>query len=252
MLSDPRQRAAYDARRYLPRADQHASRSRSAARAARRGRGRASPTRRRRCSVASTASWPCSGILLLIGIGFYVVNVIPYAEQQIQVDGVAASPPDVGADARGRALDRHPASARPCPSACATTRPAAASRARCSSRPSNLEPFASLPIVRIDATSQGIARYAVYYGDLTTGGATISGLVGRVVVRRRARRASPDCAPDATYCAGPAPGQTAGPPGLELFRAPDLVERLPGVRHPSRVLQRRVLVAELVRAARPT
>ena len=32
---------------------------------------------------------------------------------------------------------------------------------------------------RVDATGQGIARYAVYYGNLTSGGATIAGLVGR-------------------------------------------------------------------------
>ena len=66
----------------------------------------------------------------------------------------------------------------------------------------------------------------VYYGNLTTGGATISGLVGRAAFDATAQRPS-DCAPDAAYCAGLVAGQTAGPPGLELFRAPDLVADFP-------------------------
>ena len=92
--------------------------------------------------------------------------------------------------------------------------------------PSNLEPFASLPILRLDAERRGIARYAVYYGDLTNGGATISGLVGRDAFDGGAPRFA-DCRAEAEYCAGPVAGQPPGPPGLELFRAPQLVLNSP-------------------------
>jgi len=92
--------------------------------------------------------------------------------------------------------------------------------------PSGLEPFASLPILRSEAASQGIARYAVYYGDLTTGGATISGLIGRAAFDNGTPRL-PECAPDSTYCSGPVPGQSAGPPGLEIFRGFDVVDGYP-------------------------
>jgi hypothetical protein len=88
--------------------------------------------------------------------------------------------------------------------------------------PANLEPFANLPILRLDSASRGIARYAVYYGDLTTGGATISGLLGRASFDGGAPHIA-DCALEAAYCAGPVAGQPPGLPGLELFRAPDLV-----------------------------
>jgi len=93
--------------------------------------------------------------------------------------------------------------------------------------PSDLVPFKDLPIMRIDATSQGIARYAVYYGDVTTGVAAISGLIGRTSFDAAAPRIA-DCAPDATYCAGPGVGQSASdPPGLELFRPEHLVGENP-------------------------
>ena len=81
--------------------------------------------------------------------------------------------------------------------------------------------------MRIDATNQGIARYAVYYGDVTTGVAAISGLIGRSSFDAAAPRI-PDCAPDAAYCAGPGVGQSASdPPGLELFRPEHLVGENP-------------------------
>jgi hypothetical protein len=92
--------------------------------------------------------------------------------------------------------------------------------------PSSLEPFASLPVARLDATGLGIARYAVYYGDLTSGGASISGLIGRTSFDSSAPRLA-DCPADAAYCAGWAPGQTTGVAGLELFRAPELVADYP-------------------------
>jgi hypothetical protein len=84
-----------------------------------------------------------------------------------------------------------------------------------------------LPISRLDATGQGIARYAVYYGDLSSGGATISGLTGRSAFDAAVPRL-PDCAADAPYCLGMVVGQPAdASPGLELFRAPDLVDGNP-------------------------
>jgi hypothetical protein len=89
--------------------------------------------------------------------------------------------------------------------------------------PAGVEPFASLPILRSEAASQGIQRYAVYYGDLTNGSASIAGLIGRASFDAGAPHL-PDCAADSPYCAGPAPGQTSGPSGLELFRGTDLVE----------------------------
>ena len=92
--------------------------------------------------------------------------------------------------------------------------------------PSTLEPFAGLPILRLDAASRGIARYAIYYGDLTNGGATISGLVGRDAFDGGAPRIS-NCSSTAEYCAGPVAGQPPSPPGLEVFRAPQLVKDSP-------------------------
>jgi hypothetical protein len=92
--------------------------------------------------------------------------------------------------------------------------------------PERLEPFAALPVSRVDANGRGLARYAVYYGDWSAGGATITGLIGRAAFDS-ARPSLRDCAPDAPYCAGPAPGQTSGPPGQELFRAADLVDDYP-------------------------
>jgi hypothetical protein len=89
--------------------------------------------------------------------------------------------------------------------------------------PTTLAPFKDLPIMRLDATSQGIARYAVYYGDLTTGVASISGLIGRASFDSALPRMA-DCAPEAAYCADLSVGQHAGdPPGLELFRPEHLV-----------------------------
>ena len=89
VLSDPARRAAYDARRYLPRA--------RAVRAA-------SPPRVQAVAVATTRpptqlqrrvdrTVAILGVLLLIGIAFYTVNVIPYAEQQSQAQRRGIPPP---------------------------------------------------------------------------------------------------------------------------------------------------------------
>jgi hypothetical protein len=158
------------------------------------------------------------GVLLLIGIGLYSAIVIPRAEQAFQ------------AELRG---ERPPATAASSPAQHAV---AANLPARLTSDvglrsfpgtvlvpPTTLAPFRDLPIMRVDATSQGIARYAVYYGDVTTGVASVSGLIGRASFDAAVPHL-PDCTPDAAYCSGPGVGQKPGdPPGLELFRPEHLV-----------------------------
>jgi hypothetical protein len=212
LLSDPRQRAVYDARRYLPRRQRTVTVT-------------AAPPRRPVVIVAHPPTQlqrrvdrivAVLGVLLLISIGFYTVNVIPYAERQFQAE-------------RAGTADRLPT---PAP-ADHTSSGAVPERLRSDAglrsfpgtvlvAPSNLEPFANLPIFRLDANGRGIARYAVYYGDLTNGGASISGLTSRAAFDTAVPRL-PNCPAEATYCVGPAPGQAAGPPGLELFRTADLV-----------------------------
>jgi DnaJ domain len=218
VLSDQAQRAAYDAQRYLRRA-----------RAV-----RTSVTPQMRPVVITTSNPPTQlqrqvdravavvGIVLLIAIAFYTVNVIPYAEQQYQAQrsGAPLARPTTTAIPQSATTDH-------------TTSPAIPDRLSRDNAlknfpgtvlvaPSNLEPFASLPILRTEAASQGIAGYDVYYGDLTSAGAIISGLIGRVSFDAGTARL-PDCNPDGTYCSGPVPGQSSGALGLELFRTPGLV-----------------------------
>jgi hypothetical protein len=216
LLSDPARRAAYDAQRFLHRSPVVTY---------------APQPRRRPVVTVATAPTPLQrrvdrivavvGVILLIAIGFYTVSVIPYAERQFQAEvdpRYAPLPRPPAAPATGPASADHPAS------------PSVPERLRSDAglkdfpgtvlvAPSTLEPFAGLPILRLDAASRGIARYAVYYGDLTNGGATISGLVGRDAFDSSAPRFA-DCGPAAEYCAGPVAGQPSGPPGLELFRGP--------------------------------
>jgi hypothetical protein len=161
------------------------------------------------------------GVLLLVCIGLYSVFVIPRAEQQFQAELRGNLPP--------------PASFPPPPSTSSTSVP---DRLRFDAGlrafpgtvlvpPSMLAPFKDLQILRLDAAAQGIARYAVYYGDLTTGVASISGLIGRASFDAAAPHLS-DCAGNATYCTGPGVGQSpSDPPGVELFRPPDLVGGYP-------------------------
>jgi hypothetical protein len=228
LLSDPGRRAAHDARRYLPRVQRVAT---------------VSP-RPPREQVVVVAQPPTAlqrrvdrvvavlGVLLLLGIGFYVVNVIPYAEQQFQAERQYRPAPLAGPAVTAQTAARAPGEAH----ALGAGLP---ERLRSDSglrsfpgtvlvAPPTLEPFAWLQVSRMESTGLGIARYAVYYGDLSTGGATISGLVGRTSFDGGAPRLA-DCAASATYCVGPAPGQAAGgaPPGVELFRASDLVEDFP-------------------------
>ena len=193
VLADPRQRAAYDARRYLSST-----------------RPTAVATRARvRQVVAASAPAPTQlqrrvdrivavvGVFLLIAIGVYAVLLIPHTP---------AANSRVGVNDRVR-VDT---GLRSFPGTVLVP-------------PATLEPFRDLPLLRIDATGQGIARYAVYYGDLTTGAASVSGLIGRDAFNA-ARPQLQGCAPDAEYCVGRAPGQAASdPPGLELFRPTNLV-----------------------------
>jgi hypothetical protein len=224
VLSDPAKRAAFDARHYLPRAQSVM----------------VTPRRVRRVRVVEVARPPTPlqrrvdrivvilGIALVAAIGFYAVNVIPFGEQQLQAQTRArqASPRPVDAPTAQPATGQ--------PNAVRGPSGYVPERLRLDSSlrnfpgtvlvaPAALEPFASLPILRSEAANLGIARYAVYYGDLTSGSATISGLIGRASFDAGTPRL-PDCAPDSAYCAGPVPGQTSGQPGLELFRGTDLVE----------------------------
>lgn len=236
LLSDPRQRAAFDARRYLSVSSTPAARARY------------EPVPRRRTVVVatppvSTPSAPLQrgvdrvvailGILLLIGIGFYVINVIPYTERQYVSErralndrpGVTVvAPPETGlSSTAGSHVIGAPVPSRLSSDASLRSFPGTVLVA-----PTSLPPFSSLPVSRLDETGQGIARYAVYYGNLTTGSATIAGLVGRAAFDASVPTLR-DCAPDAHYCAGQAPGQPVdgSPAGLELFREPDLVGDAP-------------------------
>jgi hypothetical protein len=219
VLSDPARRAALDARRYLPRTRTVAVVSRPPVRPVVMVANPPTALQRRVDRIVAVL-----GVVLLVAIGYYTVNIIPYAERQYQG----------GADPRYAATPRQTAITVAEPAANHSSGPPVPERLRSDAglrafpgtvlvAPSTLEPFGSLPILRLDAASQGIARYAVYYGDLTNGGATISGLVGRASFDGGAPRLA-GCAMDAGYCSGPVPGQSSGPPGLELFRAPEVVE----------------------------
>jgi hypothetical protein len=221
VLADPGQRAAYDAQRYLrPPTGTVVVRT---------------PTRPRVRPVVTPAYEPPTplqrrvdrvvavlGVLLLILIGLYAAFVIPHAapaDRRALRPIATSEPTDPGASAHAPSLTvserlRDDVGLRSFPGLVIVP-------------PVSLAPFKDLPVMRIDATSQGIARYAVYYGDVTTGVAAISGLIGRNSFDAAVPRI-PDCAPDATYCAGLGVGQSASdPPGLELFRTEHLVGENP-------------------------
>jgi hypothetical protein len=225
LLSDPRQRATYDAQRYLGPLPTSTVVVRTP------------PRPRSRPVVVPPVEPPTAlqrrvdrivavlGVLLLICIGLYAAFVIPRAEQGAQADRrtvrpIATSEPTFpGASPHAASITvpqrlRDDVGLRSFPGVVIVP-------------PAQLAPFKDLPIMRIDATSQGIARYAVYYGDVTTGVAAISGLIGRTSFDAAPPHIA-DCAPDATYCAGPGVGQSASdPPGLELFRPAHLVGENP-------------------------
>jgi hypothetical protein len=225
VLSDPRQRAAYDAQRFL-----RTSPAVAVARTATRPRVRPvvvapppPPTtdlERRVNRIVAVL-----GVLLIILIGLYAAVVIPRAEQQFQNELRGVHPPPTAA-ALPPGTSSHASSGSVAP------RLTSDSGLRSFPGtvlvpPTSLAPFKDLPIMRIDATSQGIARFAVYYGDITTGVASVSGLIGRTSFDGAVPRLQ-DCAPDAAYCSGPGVGQNPGdPPGLELFRPEHLVDDSP-------------------------
>src|SRR5207237_2167557 len=162
------------------------------------------------------------GVLLLIGIGTYAVLVIPRAEQEFQdyVRGVPARGPTPAFAPRGSTAH---ADGQSVPERLRGDPGLRNFPGTVLVPPSDLAPFKDLPILRLDATGQGIARYAVYYGDLTTGVASVSGLIGRGSFDAAAPHLA-DCAADATYCAGAGAGQSARDPrGLELVRPAHLV-----------------------------
>ncbi len=213
LLSDPRLRAAYDAQRYLRPAPVAVS------------YGVPRPQRRQVVVPPPQPPTPLErrvdrivavlGVLLLVLIGIYAAVVIPRNERAFQSQLRGERPPaaTVSVPQRDIRIPQRLSSdvgLRSFPGTVVVP-------------PSSLPPFRDLPILRIDATGQGIARYAVYYGDLTTGVATITGLIGRASFDASAPRVV-GCAPDATYCAGIGPGQgQTDPPGLELFRPAHLV-----------------------------
>jgi hypothetical protein len=215
VLSDPRQRAAYDARRYLRPVETVSVATRPRPRPVVHAPSEAPTELQRRVDRIVAVV----GVCLLIAIGAYAVLVIPRAEQQFQnelrgIRPTAAPVPTLLSHSNAAATVperlRSDAGLRNFPGTVLVP-------------PSDLAPFKDLPILRLDATGQGIARYAVYYGDLTTGSASVSGLIGRASFDAAAPRL-PDCAPDAAYCAGPGVGQSSSDaPGVELFRPPDLV-----------------------------
>jgi hypothetical protein len=168
------------------------------------------------------------GIVLVVAIGYYAVTVIPYTERQFQAqtDPRAAPLPRQVPVVPANPVGADHAASPPIPERLLADGGLRDFPGAVLVAPATLQPFADLPILRLDAASRGIARYAVYYGDLNNGGATISGLVGRASFDGGAPRLA-ECAADALYCAGPVAGQSPGPAGVELFRAPDLVTGSP-------------------------
>jgi hypothetical protein len=218
VLSDPRQRAAYDATRFLRPAPLAYGTVPSVTRPQRRPVVVSPPPPTTALERRVNRIVAVLGVLLIIFIGLYAALVIPRAEQAFQAELRGQRPPSSSPPptlTSGHAADvptrlTSDAGLRSFPGTVLVP-------------PSSLAPFKDLPIMRLDATSQGIARYAVYYGDLTTGVASISGLIGRASFDGAVPRIA-DCAPNAAYCAGPGVGQSASdPPGLELFRPEHLV-----------------------------
>ena len=224
VLSDSRQRAAYDAQRFLRPVPMTAA-----------GSVRAASVRpQRRPVVVPPSSVPTSalerrvnrivavvGVLLIVVMGVYAAVVIPRAEQAFQAElrGERLPTPAI----QGSASAPRRATAANIPARLQNDVGLRSFPGTVLVPPSTLSPFKDLPIMRLDATSQGIARYAVYYGDVTTGVASISGLIGRASFDTAVPRI-PGCTADAAYCAGPGVGQTSSdPPGLELFRPEHLV-----------------------------
>jgi hypothetical protein len=220
VLRDPRQRAAYDARRYLRPAPAVA-----VARPAPRPQPRpvVVPPPKQETALERRVNRIVAvlGVILIVLIGLYAAVVIPRAEQQFQAELRGERPPPTAAPAQPTAQQH--AAAASVPQRLTSDAGLRSFPGTVLVAPSTLVPFKDLPIMRLDATSQGIARYAVYYGDITTGVASISGLIGRSSFDATLPRVQ-DCASSAAYCTGATVGQHDGdPPGLELFRPDHLV-----------------------------
>jgi DnaJ-like protein len=222
VLRDPRQRAAYDGSRFLRPVPTVA-----VARAASRPQPRAvvvpPPKQETELERRVNRIVAILGVLLIVLIGLYAAVVIPRAEQQFQAELHSQRPPATAVVPPPSAQQQQHALAASIPQRLTADSGLRSFPGTVLVPPSTLSPFKDLPIMRLDATSQGIARYAVYYGDITTGVASISGLIGRASFDAAVPRIQ-DCAPDAAYCTGATVGQKPGdPPGLELFRPDHLV-----------------------------
>jgi hypothetical protein len=224
VLSDPARRAAYDARRYLPRARSTTVAYRPVPPTPRPVTYTPPTNLQRRVDRVVAVV----GVVLLLLIGFYVVSVWPYMERAFQEErGMLPRPvPILSAPSNATRSTDH--AMAPVSQRVRNDNGLRAFPGTVLVAPESLPPFSSLPITRIDANGLGLARYAVYYGDWSVGGATISGLVGRSAFDNAVPRLA-GCAAEAAYCSGPAPGQTSGNDGFELFRPGDLIEDYPAV-----------------------
>ena len=214
VLSDPQRRATYDAQRFLRRVPIGSVAVQSGVRPRVRPVTVAPPvyepptTLQRRVDRVVAVL----GILLIIGIGLYSILLIPKAQRaprpSVPTEGVPVVQQATAANVPQRLLTDPGLSSFP---------------GTVLVPPTTLQPFKDLPLMRLDATSQGIARYALYYGDITTGVASVSGLIGRSSFDAAAPRLS-TCTPDKTYCTGFGVGQSSTDvPGVELFQPAHLV-----------------------------
>jgi hypothetical protein len=217
VLSDPKRRAQYDAHRFLRPALTVA------------------PARAQRVSVmaAPPPTAPPThlqqvvdrivavvGVLLVLLIGFYVVSVFRAGEQiGSERHSLFLATPSGAGSTSAHAYEAIPERLRQDGNLRGFPGPVLVA-------PDSMAPFAALPVRRVDAIGRGLARYAVYYGDPAVGSATISGQPGRSTFDSTVPRIA-GCTLENAYCVGPAPGQSSGPPGLELFRAADLVDDYP-------------------------
>jgi DnaJ-like protein len=224
VLSDSRQRAAYDARRFLrpvPVSSVSGPVGAASVRPARRPvvvpPAQPTSTLERRVNRIVAVL----GVLLIVLICVYAAVVIPRAEQAFQAELRGERPPSAAPRTSSNVAPR--ATTANIPPRLQNDVGLRSFPGTVLVPPSTLAPFKDLPIMRLDATSQGIARYAVYYGDITTGVAGVSGLIGKASFDAALPRI-PNCAPDAAYCGGPGVGQSPNdPPGVELFRPEHLV-----------------------------
>lgn len=219
VLSDPQRRAKYDARRFLRPALTVAPAAPVTARPSVTVHVppvSSPPTRLQRTVDRFVVGL---GVLLVLLISFYVVSLVRFGDQAGARHALFVSTPAGSSSASAHNYDAIPERLRQDGILRGFPGPVLVA-------PEGMAPFVSLPVRRVDAIGRGLARYAVYYGETSVGGATISGQPGRATFDASIPRIA-GCAPESDYCAGLAPGQTSGPPGLELFRGADLVADFP-------------------------